>query len=238
MGAQLARDERCRVGQQLVLGEGGDEHELDVGAVGARGLERAAPGVGGERGERAATGRGGVRGCRCVRRSTRARRRCARRSRRWSRGAAGAPPRRRRCRRRRALHRRCAGAGSISAVAMDSCTGRGGPGPNFRSSARCEATNARAAATGVRRGFQRGDEGATDDRWSAPAACTARTSAGVLTPKPAAIGTVVCGRSAAITGASSRRSGGPPPVRGLEARYRYAVALRAAASTVAGEEPA
>ena len=62
-GAQLAGDERRRVGQQLVLGEGRDEHELDVGAVDARGVERLRPASAASAVSEPPSARAGARGC-------------------------------------------------------------------------------------------------------------------------------------------------------------------------------
>ena len=241
-GAELAGDQRRRVGQQLVLGEGRDEHELDVGAVDARGGERLAPGLGGERGQRAAlAGVPALADARSARRSTRGRRRCGlgdlvvghavRRQRRGDGGDAGEPASRR---------TGAGGPGSISAVAMsDTFPGRAGAGSKFGSapmSARAPPRRTRSAGRGF--GASRaGDEGAQADagpaaplergdaarcrrsRHRSRRARTARTSARGLDAEADGDRDVVSVRSARDHGRQRAPDrAGPPPRRCRTAR--------------------
>ena len=90
--------------------------------------------------------------------------------RRWAPGAAGAPPRRRRCRRRRLPRRRALGASVRSARLPCGHLVPGASGTKFRwrkasTVARSEATNdARPQATRIGGVLERRDAGAADDR--------------------------------------------------------------------------
>ena len=76
-GAQLVRDQRRGVRHQLVAGERGDDHEVELGGGDAGALERLAAGGGGDVGQAARrSARAGARGCRCACRSSRRPCRC------------------------------------------------------------------------------------------------------------------------------------------------------------------